>query len=106
MPMGSLKSVGKLLQDTSGELGGLLAHAERLQRAQRLLHAHLPVPLAQHCQVANIKEDMIVVHADSSAWAAKLRFQVAGMLGHLIQQQEFSSLRAVRIKVSRNTATR
>jgi hypothetical protein len=103
--MSPLKSVGKLLQSNNA-LGGLLAHTERLQRAQRLLHTHLPASLAQHCQVANIKEDMIVVHADSSAWAAKLRFHVAGMLAQLIQQQEFSSLRAVRIKVSRNTDTR
>ncbi len=106
MPMSSLKSVGKVLQDNAGELGGLMAHAARLQRASKLLCEYLDAPLNQHCQVANIKEDIIVVHADSSAWAAKLRFHVAGMLTHLKQQQEFNTLRSVLVKVSRNTDTR
>ena len=100
MPMNSLKPVRKLLADGGGTLRRLLGHAERLQRASQVLHAHLNAPLAQHCQVANIKDGVVVVHADSPAWAAKLRFHVAGMLGQFNKVQSFGTVRAIRIKVS------
>jgi hypothetical protein len=90
----------KLLNEDRGDLHRLIAHAERLQRASQVLRTHLDEPLAGHCQVANIKDGSIVMHADSSAWAAKLRFHVASMLEQLNQAHGFGVLRAIRIKVS------
>lgn len=100
MPISSLKPVRKLLNEDGGELHRLIAHAECLQRASQVLRAHLDAPLAGHCQVANIKNGSVVMHADSPAWAAKLRFHVAGMLEQLNKAQSFGALRAIRIKVS------
>lgn len=89
--------LGELLK--IGDLQRLCAHAERLQRATKMLHNNLGPPLDQHCQVANIKEDKLVLHADSSAWAARLRFHVSTMLNTLGQYPEFSHIRAIRVKV-------
>lgn len=100
MPMNSLKPVRKLLADGGETLRGLLAQAERLQRASQVLRAHLGAPLAQHCQVANIKDGVAVLHVDSPAWAAKLRFQVADLLEQFNKVQSFGTVRAIRIKVS------
>ncbi len=99
MPMNSFKQVRQLFS-TDGDLQQLLAHAERLQKATRALHAQLPSPLGQHCKVANIKGELVVLHADSPAWAAKLRFHVAGILQQLKKQPGLSALQAIRIKVS------
>ncbi|MEO5702933.1 MAG: DUF721 domain-containing protein [Gammaproteobacteria bacterium] len=98
--MNSLKPVRKLLADGGEELRRLLARAESLQRASQVLRAHLDAPLAQHCQVANIKDGSVVIHADSPAWAAKLRFHVAGMLEKFNKSHSFGTVRAIRIKVS------
>ncbi len=100
MPMNRLKPVLKLLHDTGGDLHHLIVHAERLQRATQLLHACLDFPLSQHCQVANIKKNTIVIHTSSPAWAAKLRFHVAAILTNLRKDQGLGMLQSVRIKVS------
>lgn len=97
--MNSFKPVRQLFGKDS-ELQQLLVQAERLQKATRTLHAQLPPPLEQHCKVANIKGELVVLHADSSAWAAKLRFHVAGILQQLRKQPGLGALQAIRIKVS------
>lgn len=99
MPMNSFKPVRQLF-NKDGELQQLLVQAERLQKATRALHAQLPPPLEQHCKVANIKGELAVLHADSPAWAAKLRFHVAGILQQLRKQPGLGALQAIRIKVS------
>lgn len=99
MPINPLKPVRNLLNG-GGELHRLIAHAGQVQRASQVLHGHLDASLAQHCKVANIKDGSVVIHADSPAWAAKLRFQVASMLEQLNKERSFGALRAIRIKVS------
>lgn len=98
MPINPFKPVRNLLN--AGELRRLMDHAGQVQRASQVLRTYLDTPLAQHCQVANIKEGSVVIVADSPAWAAKLRFQVAGMLESLNKTQSFGTLRAIRVKVS------
>lgn len=97
--MSPLKPLSQLLKENTGELHGLLAHAARLERATRLLLAALDPPLNQHCRVANIKDSVLVVQADSSAWASKLRFRVAAVLACVQREPGFEKLRAVRVKV-------
>ncbi|HLA74973.1 MAG TPA: DciA family protein [Gammaproteobacteria bacterium] len=93
------KAVGKLLIEEGGDLRRLLDHAQRLQQATRIVHEGLSPPLNEHCRVANIKDSMLVLHADSPAWAAKLRFQVAAMLAQLNRAPGFGELRSIRVKV-------
>lgn len=99
MDMSYPKSLAIFLKDSNG-LQALLAHAQRLQRVTKMLHAQLGQPLNQHCEVANIKDSMLVLHASSSAWASKLRFQAATMLKCLHKEREFAAVRAIRVKVS------
>lgn len=105
MPMSSLKSLHKLATAGGGELELLIRHAACMQCLSQALHAHLGPPFDAHCQVANVRDGMLVVQADSSAWAAKLRFQVAAILAHLNQQplleeQGLGPLQAMRVKVA------
>ena len=100
MPIKPLKPLQDVLNDGASQLPRLIAQAERLQRASQVLRAHLEAPLSEHCRVANIKDGSVVMHADSPAWAAKLRFHVAGMLERLNKEKSFGALRAIRIKVS------
>jgi len=54
-------------------LDQLKAHATRLARLQTHVEEALPPYLAGLCHVANIKDDVLVIHASNGAIAAKLR---------------------------------
>jgi len=54
-------------------LDRLKAHASRLTRLQAHVTDALPPYLAGLCHVANIKDDVLVIHAHNGAIAAKLR---------------------------------
>lgn len=51
----------------------LAAHAQRLLQFQRLLEAALPAALRPHARVANFRLGKLLIHAENSAVAAKIR---------------------------------
>ncbi|NJD36406.1 MAG: DUF721 domain-containing protein [Betaproteobacteria bacterium] len=51
----------------------LAAHAQRLLQFQRLLEAALPPTLRTHARVANFRLGKLLIHAENSAVAAKIR---------------------------------
>ena len=76
MPAGGLGSpaLGGLLAHASGDLGRLIEESRRLARATELLCARLPAPLREHSRVAGLAGGVLVIQADSAAWASRLRF--------------------------------
>ena len=58
-----------------------IATCQSLQRAMWLaqhdqrLRAQLPMPLANHCQLANIRDNQLIFLVDSPLWHSKLRLQ-------------------------------
>lgn len=95
--MSTGKSLELLLH--SGELQKLFAHGERVAKANEALCHRLEASLREHCRVANIKGDTVIVIADSPVWATKLRFQTGAML-EILRDRGFPELRTLRIKVS------
>lgn len=67
-------SLHKLISQSNEELGTMVTKAKALMRLNGRLRRALGEPLASHCGVANMKSGELVLYADSSAWAAKLRF--------------------------------
>lgn len=66
-------------------LAGLSAHAEQLIRLQGLYENALPAALAHGGRVANLKRGKVVIHAASSAVAAKIR-QLTPRLADVFRQ--------------------
>ncbi len=68
-----LKSVRHLLQDKP-----TLQRLDRELKAQKSLlidlRQCLSTDLAEHCASAHIRENTLVIHADSPAWATRLRY--------------------------------
>jgi hypothetical protein len=68
-----LKSVRRLLQDKP-----TLQRLDQELKAQKTLLTDLrqclPTELADHCASAHIRENTLVVHTDSPAWATRLRY--------------------------------
>ena len=71
-----------LLRSGSGPLGRLGRQAAQLAEATRILREFLDPPLAEHASVGAVREPNLVVVVDSPVWAARLRYQSAGILDY------------------------
>ena len=101
----SLKSVRHLLQDKP-----TLKRLERELKAQQaLLHdvrQCLPADVATHCLAAQKRDEVLVLHTDSPAWATRLRYVAPQLISVL--RPEYPALRdvAVRLQVEPRRTTR
>ncbi|MBT0962484.1 DciA family protein [Denitromonas iodatirespirans] len=67
-------------------LDRLRAHAARLMQLQQIVLAELPPYLADSCHVANLKDDVLLIHAATGAVAAKLRQATPRLVNTLAMQ--------------------
>ncbi|HEY5701898.1 MAG TPA: DUF721 domain-containing protein [Gammaproteobacteria bacterium] len=95
----TFNSVNSILENDKSALADLLQHIRRLQALDRELSTCLGQPLSGHCCIANITDDMLVLHADTSAWAAKIRYLTPNILEHIRRECQLPSLKSVRIRV-------
>lgn len=78
-----LLSGGRHATDTEPNLARILERAKALQRIGEQVAAILPAPLAAHVRVANLREDRLVMSADSAAWGTRLRYFRSAILERL-----------------------
>lgn len=88
------------LSHSGGTLATLLAKARVLDTLTARVRPHLPVPLRNHCRVVNIEDRLLVLAADSSAWAMKLRFQAPTLIEALRGSKDLAALQTVRVIVT------
>lgn len=88
-----------VLASSSGPLAGTLAHAASLQHLQPLVSRSLPDDLAAHCQPGNLRGNTLIIHADSPAWAAKMRFHAPQLLRSLQRESGLSGLQRCEVRV-------
>lgn len=98
------KPLFKLLHGSSEGLSRLLAHARRLAAIGRTVDSVLGHPLADHCRVSNLRGNILVVQADSPAWAARLRYRAPALLATLRAPETLPELRNIQIKIIPQTA--
>jgi len=80
----------------------LLERARKLQRLEQAVVGLLPQDVAAHCKVMNLKNEILVLAAPSSAWAARLRYAGPELVKQL-QAQFALKLRAVQIRIQPET---
>jgi hypothetical protein len=78
-------------------LGPLAARAADLIELRRLYRDNLPAGLAQASQVANFRDGVVIVLADNSAAAAKLK-QLTARLTALFQEKGWQ-INAIKVQV-------
>ena len=84
-------------------LGGS-KYASLLQRVRALtaldaqLRELLPAPLNQHCRLLAVRDDTLVLAADSPVWASRLRFHAPQLVKQLSRLHAVK-LRTVRVRV-------
>ena len=82
---------------SSDRLSQICNHIKIINGLQIKLGEFLGNPLAEHVAVADYRQNTLVLHTDSAAWAAKLRYGTPEILAAFTG--ELPGLRTVRIKV-------
>ena len=80
----------------------LLERARKLQRLEQTVLGLLPENVAAHCRVMNLKNEILILAAPSSAWAARLRFAGPELVKQL-KSQFALKLRTIQIQIQPET---
>ena len=64
-----MRKVVSLINKQSGALQRSLEHSLRLKQLDYGIKSLLPVELASHCRIANVRNNVVIMQADSTAWA-------------------------------------
>ena len=74
----------------------LCDHIEQLGKLQIKLHDYFEPPLNEHVIIADYRQKTLVFHADSAAWATKLRYRTPEILK--LFKDDLPGIRTIRIK--------
>jgi len=88
--------IGNLLERS--EVSRLLSRARALGELDVLMHKLIPSPLNEHCRVLAMRDDTLVLAADSPVWAARLRYQSSQLVKQLSGVSSVK-LRTVQVRV-------
>ena len=80
-------------------LANLLRTSETLLRATRMLRDALDPVFADHCAVARLSPDHVVVAVDGAVWASRMRYLIPQLEAHFAQHLEVTRAPRVEIKV-------
>jgi hypothetical protein len=83
----------------SPDLSRFIQKIEQLSKLNQAIKTHLDPMLARQCQVANLRNGMLILTTTSSIWGHQLRFQEMELLSHLRTHPEWCGLTSVQSKV-------
>ena len=87
------KQISLLFNNSSDSVAGdIMARAMKLRRLNAQLLELLPDELAPHCYLLNVRDKTLVIAADNSIWAAKLKLHTAEFLDTLNAHSSFSDI--------------
>ena len=84
----------------------LFRQASAHQGLSSRLRDLLAEPLRSHIELVAIRDGTLILTADSSAWAAKMRYQVPDLHRQMSEISEFSNIQTIRVKVAKSSAAR
>ena len=80
-------------------LGSLSDKATFLQHLNLAVKALLTTDLVAHCQVANVRDNVLILHLDAAAWATALHYQTTDLLAQLRQQKQYAAIKSIQYKI-------
>lgn len=97
--MSSPTKLGEIVTRNS-VLRQLIEHAAVHKAFDRRIKLLIDEPLRSHFHVTGLRDDNLVLTADSSAWAARLRYQVPEIHRLIRESSDFPKVQAIRIKTA------
>ena len=97
--MRSYKSVLRILSRSGDGLQPLMERAHYLQGLTQRLRAVVDNDLAQHITVANLRENTVIITADSPVWLARVRYLAPILLQQIQRDKELETIQKIQFKV-------
>ena len=94
-----LRSVANVLTQPAGIMRRLVAKSHTLMQLNQALDNYLEAPLKHHCRIADYSSHVVVLHADSPVWSAKLRYRTPSILDFLRRECQLAELTSSEIRV-------
>lgn len=91
--------ISRILHQKDSKLRELTARAHELRKLEAALKRYLPASLAAHVELANLRGQVLILSADSAAWATRLRYHRKALIARL-SEESGAPVRDMRIKVS------
>ena len=102
MSQGPLIPVRDLLARPGTPFARALHHSRYVRDVAAAVARALARPLRDHCLVANVRGDCLVLQVDSPSWATRLRFELPSLLASLRAHRDLRVSHAtVRVHVAR-----
>lgn len=98
--MNNSSSITSLLADQASALCQLSNRARYLATLDRTVRALLPAAIVDHCRVANLRDNVLVLQAEGTVWATKLRYQLPQILTDLRRLPDLKGLDSIRIRIA------
>jgi hypothetical protein len=93
------QSINGLSDKAEGSLRLILDNLSRIKQLDKIVKAKLNKKLHVHCRVVNYRDNRLILAADSSSWATRLKFEVPNLLSKL-REDGFPGLSGIDIIVS------
>jgi hypothetical protein len=93
------RAITELLQRSGFPAEGVMQRGQFLHRLNRLLASLLDHDAKLHCQVGNIRDGVLIIYVDSSAWASRMHYQSPALLAQLQQRKGLAALQQIEIRV-------
>lgn len=98
--MSTVRTLSNLLSDANSQFGRLLERSRLHRSLQMRLESLLGAEIAAHYRVQNLREGTLILQADASSWAARLRFELPRLLERLRATPGLQQLRDIQIRVA------
>lgn len=92
-------AIEDLISGTEHALGALYRHAQGLARIEALLAGLTGPELAARFQVANVRQDRLILVTPTAAWATRLRMLAPQML-RLLETRGLGNLKHIDLRVA------
>ncbi|MCK5876015.1 MAG: DUF721 domain-containing protein [Candidatus Marithrix sp.] len=94
-----MKSITHIIANKSSWLYSLSQHCQILKSINSKFNNSLPSPLSEHCQVANWRENTLIVHTDSSLWATRLRYMTPFLIANWQKELSMPTINKIIVQV-------
>jgi len=83
----------------SEALRSLLEKANRLAKLEQILFKQLDPSLASHCRLTNIRDNVLIITADTPGFGHKLRYLAPQILSFVRQNPQWSGIKSIETRV-------
>ncbi|CAN5214667.1 hypothetical protein BH10PSE19_BH10PSE19_22510 [soil metagenome] len=94
------KSIQTILAGQNSFLEPIFQQLQQINTLDALLQSFLDAELRPYCRVANLRDGCLVIQAENSAWATRLRYALPQLLQQFRTEGNLPALRSIKCILS------